>query len=276
MTGVEDDHAALAAACEDGTGLCTIVNIDGSFSRRLGAQLAIGANGAITGSLADGCLERQLAQDIVRCDKPEVVRYGRGSAKIDFRLPCGGGLDILLDPEPDRSACKSVVELLEARQPGSIALPSNDYLLSRRYIPQLRLLVYGENPELSALSDLAMASGIPVERYNSQSLSLGRAPALPPPDRWTATILLFHDHEWETAILRHALSGPSFYIGAQGGANARLARLERLAEEGVTQADLARIHSPVGVIPSSRTPRSLALSILCEIVGQYEALHPHE
>lgn len=36
-----DDHAALAAARETGVGLCTIVRIDGSFSRRLGAQLAV-------------------------------------------------------------------------------------------------------------------------------------------------------------------------------------------------------------------------------------------
>lgn len=274
MTEFDEDHAALAMACEDGTGLCTIVNIDGSFSRRVGAQLAIGSDGLLTGSLADGCLERQLAADIARCDKPEIVRYGRGSTKIDFRLPCGGGLDILLDPAPDRNACKAVLELLDARKPGSLALPSNDYLASRHYIPRLRLLAYGEDPELGALGDLALASGIPVDRLDTRSLSLGRAPDLPPPDRWTAAILLFHDHEWETAILRHALSGSTFYIGAQGGANAREARLLQLSKEGVSQADLGRIRSPVGAIPSSRTPRSLALSIMCEIVSEYDDLHP--
>ena len=59
-----DDRAALRAARQDGVGLCTIVGIEGSFSRRLGAQLAVHPDGAITGSLADGCLEQQLASEI--------------------------------------------------------------------------------------------------------------------------------------------------------------------------------------------------------------------
>ena len=42
-----DDSAALRAACEPGTGLCTIVGIDGSYSRRLGAQLAVASDGTM-------------------------------------------------------------------------------------------------------------------------------------------------------------------------------------------------------------------------------------
>jgi len=275
MANTDLDHAALTSACEDDTGLCTIVNIDGSFSRRLGAQLAIGADGTLTGSLADSCLERQLAADIADCKEPKVVRYGHGSATIDFRLPCGGGLDILLDPTPDRDACRETLLRLKAREPASLTLPGNDHLAIRHYIPRLCLMAFGEDPELGALETLADATGIPAECFDSNALTLGRAPEMPPPDPWTAAILVFHDHEWETAILRHILKGPSFYVGAQGGANARQARLDRLAEEQVSSEDLARVRGPVGVIPSSRTPRSLALSILSEIVAEYEVLHPH-
>ena len=97
---IPEDHEALAAATASGTGLCSIVNIEGSFSRRLGAQLAVHADGSVTGSLADGCLERELAAEVARGGEPRVIRYGAGSPKIDFRLPCGGGLDILIDPAP--------------------------------------------------------------------------------------------------------------------------------------------------------------------------------
>jgi xanthine dehydrogenase accessory factor len=88
-------------------------------------------------------------------------------------------------------------------------------------------------------------------------------------------VLLFHEHEWEQAILQWALATPAFFIGAQGGAQARGTRLERLRESGIEPAQLARIRSPVGLIPRSREPGVLALSILAQIVGEYEALHPH-
>ncbi|MEC7819449.1 MAG: XdhC family protein [Pseudomonadota bacterium] len=86
----DEDHLALAAACQPGVGLCTIVGIDGSFSRRLGAQLAVLPDGTTVGDLADGCLESQLASDMTQCTQPSVVRYGRGSSRIDFRLPWWG------------------------------------------------------------------------------------------------------------------------------------------------------------------------------------------
>lgn len=275
MDDRDDDHAALSTACASGVGLCTIVGIEGSFSRRLGAQLAVMRSGDVVGSLADGCLEKQLAADMAECDGPAVKRYGKGSSKIDFRLPCGGGLDILLDPQPDIAMCQAAIEKLDAREAASLPLPINERLPVRHYIPRLRVRAFGEDPELAALEELARASNIVFERYDRSSLSLGREPDLPPADLWTAHILLFHDHEWEASILCQALAGPSFYIGAQGGAKAREGRIERLASDGVGSEDLARVRGPVGVIPSSRTPRSLALSILSEIVGAYERLHPH-
>ena len=81
----DEDHLALAAACAAGVGLCTIVGIEGAFSRRLGAQLAVLPSGETVGSLSDGCLERQLASDLASCEKPQVVRYGKGSGKIDVK-----------------------------------------------------------------------------------------------------------------------------------------------------------------------------------------------
>ena len=269
-----DDRAALRAACEPGVGLCTVVGIDGSFSRRVGAQLAVGHYGAITGSLADGCLEKQLASEIAEASGPVVKRYGAGSELIDFRLPCGSGLDVLIDPEPDLTACRAAVAELEAREGAVVALPSAQ-LPQRRYIPALRLQLFGEGPELEALVALAGAAGVEASAHGKDALALGRRPAGLSADPWTAAVLLFHDHEWEQAILEWALATRAFYIGAQGGFEARRTRLERLAERGASPDQLARIRSPIGAITHSREPGVLALSVLAEIVGAYETLHPH-
>ena len=268
-----EDHAALSAACETGVGLCTIVGIDGSFSRRLGAQLAVLPDGSTHGSLADGCLEAQLAADMRNLHSPKVIRYGRGSPKIDFRLPCGGGLDILLDPAPDRANCRRAVQALVDRKPVRLALPDISPLPERRYIPALRIGVFGEGPELAALDALATTMGIEVARWSKDTLTLGQPAKDCKFDRWTAALLLFHDHEWELPLLEQVLASEAFYVGAQGGENARIARTLALTERGVPEEHIARIRSPIGLIPSCKTPQSLALSALAEIVGQYERLH---
>lgn len=277
-----DDRAALRAAATPGTGLCTITHIEGSFSRRLGAQLAVAPDGTVTGSLADGCLERQLAVEVLAGGARRVMRFGAGSPLIDFRLPCGSGLDILVDPAPDHEACARAVVALDRREAASLALPLGP-LAERHYSPALRLLLFGEGPELEALAMLGRSAGLEVETFSKDAgnrdggagLSLGKAPAGVAVDRWSAVILLFHDHEWEQAILEWALATPAFFIGAQGGRPAREERRERLLKAGVPESELARIASPIGVVQHSREPLPLALSILASVVGEYEAAHPH-
>ena len=268
----DEDHAALFAACEAGVALCTIVGIEGSFSRRLGAQMAVYPDGTTVGSLSDGCLKRQLASDVRSLSEPEVRRYGAGSDKIDFRLPCGGGLDILLEPEPDREACRRAAVTLANRFTARLALPEPSPLPRRKYLPSLALRIFGEGPEVRALSGLARHMGIAVEDVTTGVLSLDQASGLPPADAWTAVVLLFHDHEWELALLEEALAGEAFFIGAQGGENARIARTTGLLARGVPEEAIARIRSPIGLIPSCKTPGTLALSTLAEIVAEYGRL----
>ena len=268
----DEDHLALAAACEPGVGLCTIVGIEGSFSRRLGAQLAVLPDGSTVGDLADSCLESQLAADVGQCSEPRVVRYGRGSSIIDFRLPCGGGLDILLDPSPDRKACRTALEALQARRPARLALGGETRLGRRKYLPALKLVVLGEGPELEAVASLCSAMKVEVETFSKDDLVLGRAARNVRYDPWTACLLLFHDHEWELALLEQALASDAFYIGAQGGEKARSDRTMALAARGVPEERIARLTSPIGIMPACKSPRSLALSALSEIVGRYEQM----
>lgn len=277
MAPLAGDHAALRAACQPGVGLCTITHIEGSFSRRLGAQLAVLPSGSIVGSLADGCLEQELANEVQKGGERRVIRYGAGSPQIDFRLPCGGGLDILIDPDPDRADCKNAIEALDARREARLTLPDPSPLAQRRYVPELRLLLFGEGPELAAMAQVAAACGIAVEPHDRESstLSLGTIPDDLVADRWTAIILLFHDHEWERAILQWALTTPAFLIGAQGGAPARAAREAELVSLGFAPEQVARIASPIGTVKHSREPLGLALSALADISGAYELRHPH-
>ncbi len=289
------DDAALRAAADGAAALCTVTHIDGSFSRRTGAQLAIRADGSLAGDLADGCLEAALAEDAARLagtDTPRrTLRYGAGSPNIDFRLPCGGGLDVMVDAAPDRALCQQAARALDDRQMAALAWPLNGGPLeagdlgepngasegrfNRIYAPPLRLLLLGAGPEMDAAAKLGAAMGLIVETLEPQSsdggsLALGRVPQERVVDPWTAILLLFHDHEWERILIPWALQTPAFFIGAQGGAQARAARSAMLETLGHHAAARARVHSPVGLIERARDPMVLALSALSEIVADYE------
>ena len=264
----DEDSAAMRACAAHGGALCTVVDIDGSWSRRRGAQLAVLPDGTTRGSLADGCLERTLAQEAACGGAPRVLRYGAGSPFVDIRLPCGSGVEVLLDPAPDRAALAAVVAQLDARGAATLELGLGH---SRHYIPALRLVVAGSGPEVDALERLALAQGHACETLrpmgeNAGTLSLGRAPQLSL-DRWTALAVLFHDHEWERGLLPWALASEAFLVGAQGGKGAREARLEWLPPDHA-----ARLRSPIGLLPAARTPSVLALSVLAAVVADYEMM----
>lgn len=282
----DDDSEALFACAATGAALCTVTAIDGSWSRRLGAQLAVLPDGSTRGSLADGCLEKALAAEALTAKSlgapARVLRYGEGSPFLDIRLPCGSGIEVLVDPTPDGQALGAACAALTAREPTELPIGMTPQgVFVRRYLPKLRLVVMGSGPEVIALLRLAQAQGIDClvagpsgEPTNDIAIGLGQAPELPPElaiDPWTAIAVLFHDHEWERGILPWALASPAFYVGAQGGRGARETRLAMLAELGGNPAD-PRLHSPIGVFAHARTPSVLALSILAEIVAEHEQL----
>ena len=273
----DDDSEALFACARSGGALCTVTAIDGSWSRRLGAQLAVLPDGSTRGSLADGCLEKALASEALAGGPARVLRYGEGSPFLDIRLPCGSGIEVMVDPAPDRAALEAACAGLIAREPTELPVgttPQGPFV--RRYLPKLRLVVLGSGPEVTALVRLARAQGIEClvagpsdDPGIDRRIALGQAPELPV-DPWTAIAVLFHDHEWERGILPWALASEAFYVGAQGGRGARETREAMLTEMGLGPDP--RLRSPIGVFAHARAPSVLALSILAEIVAEHEKL----
>ncbi|HSK65377.1 MAG TPA: XdhC family protein, partial [Anaerolineales bacterium] len=88
-----------------------------------------------------------------------------------------------------------------------------------------------------------------------------------PITRSTAVAMLTHDPKLDDPALKIALASPAFYVGALGSRQTQSKRRQRLLENGLTEAQLDRIHGPIGIYIQARTPEEIALSILSEIVA---------
>ncbi|MFJ3889853.1 XdhC/CoxI family protein [Streptomyces sp. H23] len=87
-------------------------------------------------------------------------------------------------------------------------------------------------------------------------------------DARTVLCVLTHDTKFDVPVLHRALRLPIAYVGALGSRRTHINRNERLREAGLTDGELARLHSPIGLDLGARTPEETAVSIAAEIVAQ--------
>lgn len=282
--------------------LVTITAVTGSASRSLGTHIAVSETGLFAGSLSGGCVEAAVvaeARRVIATGHAEILRFGAGSRYIDIRLPCGGGLDLLIVPNPSDQIVRNAVEELASRHPVSLSLgldgtlslqpvglePGDRWLNESfivRHDPELRLVIVGHGAEPRSLARLGSSYGAEImvlspdaelvlamlaDGYTAHVLKTpGRSTHLRG-DPWTGVVLLFHDHDWEAELLAQALDGPAFFVGAMGSRATHARRLETLAERGVPIAARGRLVAPLGLIPAARDPDTMALSALAQIVA---------
>jgi xanthine dehydrogenase accessory factor len=149
--------------------------------------------------------------------------------------------------------------------------------------PPLRLVVVGAVHIAGALAEMARLAGYDVtivdpreaftrvERF--EGWNVVRAwpdEALPPMklDHRTAVVTLTHDPKIDDPALEAALASDAFYVGSLGSGKTHAARLKRLAEKGIAQDALARIHGPVGLAIGARSPAEIAISILAQMTAR--------
>ncbi len=157
--------------------------------------------------------------------------------------------------------------------------------LYKRFAPQIRLLTMGRGSIVGALSQHGQSLGYQAHAfapddetliYAAQSGARSTVHLTSPSDittglaklcdPWTAAVLMFHDHEWEPALLQQLLATDCFYIGAIGSRRTHAQRLEALQDMGCTPEQLSRVKGPVGLDIGAKTPPEIALSITAEIL----------
>lgn len=275
--------------------LVTISQIDGGAPKPLGTQMAVLEDGRHVGHVSGGCVEAAIAAEVVPMiarGRDEIMRFGKGSRFIDIRFPCGGGVDLLVHVSPSAEMLTEALARFGQREAFAIeftpaasraamrdaaATGWADGAFVRTFLPRTQLVLCGRGPDFEVLARVAAAAEFDLWLASPDAdpaigeVALLRDPTRAPPlplDPWTATVLLFHEHEWEEALLAQAVAGPGFYVGALGSVKTHAKRRERLAAMGLPAAQLDRIHGPIGLIDRARDPGMLALSVLAEITAE--------
>lgn len=150
------------------------------------------------------------------------------------------------------------------------------------YAPTARLVIIGAVHISQALAPLARALDYDVYVVDPRTAfaSPERFPDVPlfadwpdvalPPlhiDHYTAFVALTHDPKIDDPALLHALQRDCFYIGALGSKKTHARRVERLKAQGASDADIAKIHAPIGLAIGAVSPSEIAVAIMAEITA---------
>jgi len=266
------DILDLIASGSADIALVAVTDIHGGTLRAKGALMAVtpdASYGYISAGCVDGDIIYQARQSLKDRQERHLI-YGEGSPFKDITLPCGGSIHIRIIPNPELQMINDALVNLRARKLAILSLGD----ISLDYQPSIRLRLVGRGTPFTALANLAQTSGFNVYGQSpDQGLEqdcfdgfdhLTDPQRIPDiiDDPWTAVIFLFHDHDWEPALLRQALASEAFYIGAMGSERTHKLRIDALGDI----KDTSRVRGPIGLIPAMRDAQMLAVSILAEII----------
>lgn len=284
----------------------TVVRTWGSSPRPPGSLMIIRDDGQVAGSVSGGCIEDDLIDRVKRGELaqrlPQTTSYGVSADEAQrFGLPCGGTVQLVLEPLSAQSMLRELQAEVQSHRRVRRRLEMSTGLVSMApaeaddavrfdgvaletvHGPALRLLIIGAGQLSRYLATFAVALDYrvtvcdPREEYHEgwaqmEGVTLSRS--MPDDlvlamnlDGNSAVVALTHDPKLDDLALMEALKTPAFYVGALGSRRNNEARRRRLLEFDVSEAEVARLHGPVGLNLGGKTPPEIAMSIVAEMTA---------
>ncbi|MEW5986809.1 MAG: XdhC/CoxI family protein [Chloroflexota bacterium] len=244
---------ALVAALDAGEAavLATVVRARGSTPRQAGTKMLVDAHGRTTGTIGGGQMEAlvvQQAAEALQDGQTRLLPYSLVEPERGDPGVCGGEVEIYLEP----------------------------------YLPQVRLLIIGCGHVGRALAWLAHGLGYRVAVTDDRTElvtpeliphadvylpgSIEAALAAFPVTSNTYVAAVTRNVLIDRAILPHLLNTPAPYIGIIGSRRRWEETKRLLLADGLSEEQLQRFHSPVGLELRAETPEEIAVSIMAEII----------
>ena len=291
--------------------LATVAQTWGSSPRPVGSLLACNRRGSITGSLSGGCVEDDLLDRLTKgelaAERAQSFQYGVTAEESEkFGLPCGGHLQILVEPlqaaEPwqghfrhlrarldQRLAVRRRVDLksgafshrdVDAFEP--LRWDEAAQVLEHTYGPRRHLFIIGAGMVSQYLAELAQKLDYEVTVCDPRRdfLQDFKVPGVRlindmpddalrtcADDPSSAIVALTHDPRIDDMGLMEALRTDAFYIGALGSKRTSAKRRERLRALDLSEAEINLLRAPIGLPIGSKTPPEIAVAIMAEIIA---------
>lgn len=286
--------------------LGTVVRTWGSSPRPPGSVMALRDDGQVAGSVSGGCIEDDLIYRLRHDDpaftRPTLTVYGADAGEAQrFGLPCGGTVEVVLEPLTTASRLDELLAAIESRRGverrldlagGEVTLADSEdddrvefdgRVLRSVHGPRHRLLVIGGGQlsryvaSMAVMLDYDVIVCDPRPEYHAgwQAIAGVKLSTVMPDDlvtslelgRHDAVVALTHDPKLDDLALMEALKTPASYVGALGSRKSTAARRERLLGFDVTPEQVARLRGPVGLGIGAKTPPEIAVSIIAELTA---------
>jgi xanthine dehydrogenase accessory factor len=261
---IGDDHRLvrrLADAIDAGTPvvLATVVATRRSVPRRAGTKMLVFADGTTLGTVGGGEMESRViaeARSALRSGRTKLLDYqllapDRGDPGV-----CGGEVQIYLEPHmPSHTVFvvgaghvgRAVVDLAHWLGYTTVATDDRSERLTAAEMPN---------------ADVCFAG------------TVAEALATHPVTADTSIVVVSRNVDIDVAALPLLLETPARYIGVMGSERRWATTRQQLADAGVSESALARIHAPIGVEIGAETLEEIAVSILSEVIGVVRAVEP--
>ncbi|MBN2146455.1 MAG: XdhC family protein [Anaerolineales bacterium] len=250
MSSIYQEIAELETKNEAAV-LCTIVRSQGSTPRRASSKMLVFADGRITGTIGGGEIEQRVKQEaLVALEKgqPNYLEYNMAEPSRGDPGVCGGSVEVYVEP----ILPKPVLVVIGAGHVGKALVHLAHWL-------GFWVVVCDDRPEFCSPESVPGADAYYPVAMQELPANLVITP-------WTYLVLTTRGVDVDVEGLPVLLTSKAAYIGVIGSRRRWTTTWKQLLERGVNEAELERVHSPVGLELNAETPEEIAVSIMAEII----------
>ncbi|HEM49473.1 MAG TPA: xanthine dehydrogenase [Caldithrix sp.] len=233
--------------------LVTVLSTKGSVPREAGCKMIVLETGQIFGTIGGSSVEARVINEAITAIQSQKIRLVShdlfDQEEKDTGMVCGGTMEFLIEP-------LTVGEKLFVFGGGHVALP----------VVQLAVKIGFSVTVIDDRSEFAAKDRFPEAHQCIQAQPGKYAEELELSDR-DYVVIVTPGHKDDYAVLRGVIKKPVKYLGMIGSKVKRKEIYEKLkTNDGVTEAELKKVHCPIGLEIGSETPEEIAVSIVAELI----------
>lgn len=243
--------AELLTAVERGeaVALATVVETRRSVPRHAGSKMLVYRDGRTSGTIGGGEMESRVvtaALDALASRRTALLSYALVDPTAGDPGVCGGEVSIYVEPHMPTPTTLVIGCGHVGRAVADLA-----HWLGHRVV------AWDDRPDLAdGLEHADVAASGPLDEL------LASHPVTPD----TSIVVVTRNVDLDLAVLPTLVATPARYVGVMGSARRWATTRGRLVEAGVAEADLDRVHAPIGIDIDAETPEEIAVSILAEVI----------